>query len=1702
MVNWQHATLLEIHFFFGTMQTRSGKQISEQQSESRQVPVCINDHVDNLSCPGSHVSSSKSSLSRVTSAKSSLLRAQLKEKQLRQELELEKKLLKARHDVEMAELHVKLAADDEQNLEEYEGGSVIDNREQLERYVKDCAEMVGRDAPITIGKNAVVEKLDMPKVEMSYFDGNCTDYLRFTKEFEYYVENRVKDPGQRMLYLLHYCKGRAKAAIHECVILRPESAYARAKVILQDLFGEIHVIARNRIEDMIRSLRPVAEDGEALSRLSIQLQNCLIALTEMNYLSDLNSVTTLERIVRILPIAVRRNWARLADAKNQEGQEPSFQDLCHFVSTEARVARSRYGHLVSEGFNRPNAQVSINRQGRQGSTSFAIQGERTPALKRLCILCRSDHATASCQKFVGLDVRDRWSCVRRHRACFLCLEVGHRIDHCVSGIKCSKAHCSGKHHPLLHVEPIVNQVAEQATCAATMHYGTAVMLGVIPVKVRAHGKEIDTYAFLDNGSDVTLVTRDLLSSLGLEGTPSSMTLTTINGASQLQGNMCELEVASMDENEMIKLDRVFALPSLPVNAPSHSISQEARRWPHLQELPFRELDDKRVTMLIGCDVPEAHWVLDQRLGSRKQPYAIKTLLGWVLLGPLHGNTKRGTVNYARISEESIKDDIRRLYEAEFRDTEENEHSFSIEDRKAIELVTQSTVLEKGHYIIPLPWKDPAKVTDNNYVVAINRLLSLKRRLSRDKNLLARYVDGINTMLKNGYALPVPPEQLAANYRPRWYLPHHPVMNPKKPDKLRIVLDCAATFRGYSLNDKLYQGPDTIAELVGVLLRFREKPIAVVADIADMFMQVKVPVGDRGALRFLWWKNGCLDEEPQEFQMTAHPFGATSSPFCANFALRKTVEDFGCLYPETVRDIVRHNFYVDDCLACFEDVETASRFITDVSDLLSSAGFRLHEWIANRAEVLKSVTLKEPTPTSRLINGDTVKVERTLGLEWNSEIDCFVFPFKIPRKPVTRRGILSAVSSIFDPLGILSPLLLPAKLMLQSLCKQNMGWDQSLSSQNEEVWQNWIGAVERIAALRIPRCIGPSFDSENCTQQLHILCDASEVGYGAAAYVRVQSSDNKVYCNLLFAKARVAPLKAVTIPRLELVAAVLAIRLYEIIRRNTTVKFKSVYFWTDSMTVLYYIRDTSTRFSTFVANRLATIHHYSDPKQWYHVPTRDNTADLASRGTLKLEQLQRWLEGPRFLSKEEHQWPHAELCCIPETIELKKQTAAVQGLVRPDCITNLLRRYSKWTLLVKSFAWILRWKTFLVERFRKTGKELEVTGLLKLSEMRHATLEIIRSVQSEVYSNFDEIGTDRNYKGVNSLRKLCPIVKDGVLCVGGRLSYADISMANKHPAILPSKHIVTEILIQHYHAAEGHCGVHHVLASLRRSFWIVKGASTVKRVIGQCVECKRRSTLTCEQLMAPLPMARVQEGWYPFQFVGVDYFGPFFVKRGRGKEKRYGCLFTCLQIRAIHLEVAHSLTTESFIMSLLRFIARHGTPTDMYSDNGTNFVGANRELKELVNGWNQKKINDTLLSKEIQWHFQPPNASHRGGVWERMIRSVRAILQALCNEQNLNDESILTFMAEVERILNDRPLVPSTSDSRDNLALTPNHLLLVGRNISMETPSDTVQVYNSGWRQAMHLAALFWRRWKREYLPVLQTRQKWTTKSKNLSPGDW
>ena len=278
---------------------------------------------------------------------------------------------------------------------------------------------------------------------------------------------------------------------------------------------------------------------------------------------------------------------------------------------------------------------------------------------------------------------------------------------------------------------------------------------------------------------------------------------------------------------------------------------------------------------------------------------------------------------------------------------------------------------------------------------------------------------------------------------------------------------------------------------------------------------------------------------------------------------------------------------------------------------------------------------------------------------------------------------------------------------------------------------------------------------------------------------------------------------------------------------------------------------------------------------------------------------------------------------------------------------------------------------------------------------------------------------------------------------------------------------------------------------------------VRRVLSSCFDCKRRLQSPDSQKMSDLPYERVTPGEPPFTFVGVDYFGPFYVKRGRCMEKRYGVLFTCLAVRAVHIEVAHSLDTSSFINALRRFIARRGSPRVIRSDNGTNLTSGEKELREAIGGWNKSKIGEFLLQKEVRWVFNPPAASHMGGIWERMIRSVRKVFNALLKNQSPNDEGLSTLMCEVEAILNSRPLTKVSDDPNDLQALSPNHLLLL--RAGPECPpgifAKNDQFTQKRWRQVQYLSDMFWKRWTKEYLPSLQKRMKWSEFRRNIDAGD-
>ncbi|TWW61444.1 hypothetical protein D4764_04G0000910 [Takifugu flavidus] len=394
----------------------------------------------------------------------------------------------------------------------------------------------------------------------------------------------------------------------------------------------------------------------------------------------------------------------------------------------------------------------------------------------------------------------------------------------------------------------------------------------------------------------------------------------------------------------------------------------------------------------------------------------------------------------------------------------------------------------------------------------------------------------------------------------------------------------------------------------------------------------------------------------------------------------------------------------------------------------------------------------------------------------------------------------------------------------------------------------------------------------------------------------------------------------------------------------------------------------------------------------------------------------------------------------------------------------------------------------MEKYRSTMERRSVT----FEQLMTAEAEIIRYSQSQCFpEEIRALCSNKPVKKSSQLYRLDPMLQDGFLRVGGRLNRAAMPAETKHPVILSKHSRVAILILNEIHEKIGHSGRNYMLSQLRQRFWIPQATSAIRKIISKCTVCRRLRGQVGEQKMAPLLEDRLLPDKPPFTNVGIDYFGPFEVKRGQSTVKRYGVMFTCLTIRAVHIEVADSLDTSACINVLRRFISRRGQISIMRSDNGTNFVGAEKELREAVKNLDQSEMEKTMQERGIKWIFNSPAASHQGGIWERQIRTVRRILGALLKEQTLTDDSLQTFLCEVESIINGRPITSVSDDPCDIEPLTPNHLLL------MKTqPNMPPGIFNKDdlyarkrWRQVQYLADLFWRRWTREYLPLLQERQK-------------
>lgn len=1608
----------------------------------------------------------------------------------------------------------------------------------------------------------------LPKREIPLFDGDPLKYHTFIKAFENGVERNTTSNPDRLYFLEQHTKGHARELIRSCQHINPDSGYTRAKTLLKEHFGNEQKIAAAYLDKALSWPSIKTEDVRALQEYSLFLRGCCNAMQDVQYLHDLDMSSNMINIIRKLPYKLRDRWRSYAcDLQEQQQRRATFSDIANFIEKQVKILTDPvFGNIqdspaiTTKGNNKPKLQ------SRDKGASFATtvgtihnklqsaEREIKPPGRPACMLCGAGHTLANCAQLGKMAHEKRMNLLKEKGVCFSCLCTGHISKYCRQRISCTK--CSRKHPTVLHKE--TSQSPEQTEEDTASQVNTCVSSGltgagdqdcklpIVPVQVKAKKGStiVTTYAFLDQGSTAVFGTDSLMHKLQLTGRKGHILLRTMGQEKVVSSNMVSgLEVAVLDGDEFLELPKVYTQGSIPVYKGNIPTKRDIEKWPHLRHIHLPQIDSE-IELLIGTNVPRALEPLEVVCSVDGGPFATRTMLGWTVNGPLGGDSgdtvgcgqPHVTVN--RISVVNLEDLWQQQFKNDFPESSLDEQpAMSREDLKFMDSVNNSIKHVDGHYQIGLPLRHSPTCMPNNRKIVEQRLQHLKRKLQKDLKFFNDYNTFIKELLDRGYAEKVPEEELECRDGKVWYIPHHGVYHPTKR-KIRVVFDCGASFQGTSLNAQLMQGPDLTSTLIGVVTRFRKEPVVMMADIKAMFHQVRVAPDDTNLLRFLWWQDGDLLKQPAEYRMRVHLFGATSSPSCANYALRKCAEDYRHLYSQEAVNKLHHCFYVDDCLVSVATEEEAVLLHQELVSLCSEGGFSLTKWMSNRSAVLDVIPESHSAKCKEQLDMelDLVMVERVLGVEWSIQSDTFKFRVKVKDRPLTRRGILSTIASIYDPLGMLSPVVLTAKIILRDLCRREVGWDDVVPESISRKWTKLMQQLYLLDQFEVSRCLKPPHFGEICSAQLHHFCDASENGYGTVTYLVLKNKNLKLYCAFVMGKSRVAPLKSVTIPRMELIAATMASRMDMLWRKELQMDLVDSVFWTDSESVLKYIQNETSRYKIFVANRVSQILKASNAAQWRYVDTTRNPADIASRG-VKVEAFIKhptWLTGPAFLSHPESEWPVSpqKICPLsPEDPEVKGIAVVYAVKVEEESVSLLIQYFSSWIQLKKCVAWMLRIKDWLlacVKKRRKlllslaqsdlTREEQEVSvqrdmhefkrtivaGSLTVEDLEQAELAIVKYCQQKTFpEELLSLEKGQPVKTSSHLRKLCPQLQDGVLRIGGRLSKSAMPAEAKHPIILAKDLHVSELLLRHIHQQVGHGGRNYMLSKLREKYWITGASSAIRRVLSKCIICRRLNARPVYQQMADLPHDRVVPDEPPFTRVGVDYFGPFEVKSRRSMVKRYGVIFTCLAIRAIHIEVVPSLETDSFINALRRFTARRGQVREFRSDNGTNFIGAERELKCAIQQWNIRQINDVMLQKGVKWSFNPPTGSHHGGPWERLIRSVRKVLNATLKVQNLDEDGLHTVLCEAEAIINSRPITKASMDVNDLEALTPNHLLLL--NTSPLLPPGVFQptdmYVHRRWRQVQYMSDLFWKRWVKEYLPQLQERQKWTGARRNLVVGD-
>ena len=1614
--------------------------------------------------------------------------------------------------------------------------------------------------PITHTKNdsSMMEQLVMllskkdhlPCMEPDVFNGELLQFPTWIRSFESLIEPHATSDDEKLFYLGKYTGGEAKKVISGFLTLDGPDIYIKAKSALKRRYGEPYHIAQAYKTELSRwpSIKP--GDGPALRRFSDFLNHCRCAIETTKYLDSLNSADENQKLLKKLPRYLADRWNRIVDrwlfgteADREEhgdlyvGTFPPFAEFSKFIANESRIACgpgligiSNSNEKISYAENQRSKSARILATSTASGPSITSSASETATRKPYCNVCAADHFAEDCEMFRNMKIEERREVAKRKGFCFKCLRKGHLVK------ECRRTGSSLLFKDLPETKKSETKESKKSEEANAISYTIAVKNDeqfhspIVPVVIYHKdqpSKAVKTYALLDNQSNACFITDTLVKQFDVRREAVSLNLTTMSETKPIDSEIVHgLVIRGVEEENEVVLPGAYTRTTIPVEQEQIPKPETVKVWPHLKDVAekLQPFNNKwEVGLLIGFNCSAALLPREIVIAADDDPYAVRTILGWGVVGKIKpGTSVRSHFAFRTYVKEITPSQIKDMYDHDFNEVSQKGSPYSYEDQKFLKQMRDGIKQDNGHYELPLPFKNDNPKLSNNKSAAIKRFNGLRAKMLKNDQYRKDYLKFMNDLLEKKHAERVPDDELQNEQA--WYLPHHGVYHPKKPDKLRVVFDCSAEYRGDSLNKHLLQGPDQINSLTGVLCRFRQEKVAFVCDIEGMFHQVNVAPEHKDYLRFLW--SADIMSPPSEYRMTVHLFGATSSPGCAMFALRNTADEYEEECGKEAADFIRRNFYVDDGLKSTETVQEAKTLAQNAVTMCKNGGFTLHKFMSTHREVLQAIPAVYHAKDLQKLNlrCDKLPASRTLGVEWCVEEDEFQFHVEPKDHPITRRAILSTVSSVFDPLGLLSPFLLRGRIILQRICRDGCSWDDPVSDDLESEWNKWTEELSSLSQIHIPRCYKAKNSDKETEIELHHFSDASVKAYGQCSYLRIKDTNGNISVSLVMAKSRVNPTKTITVPRLELMAAALSVKVAGFLNEELDFRDVKHFFWTDSQVVLGYIANEARRFHVFVANRIQQIRNFSTPEQWHYVNTTMNPADLASRGMSATDMIGNvsWWKGPLFLQDEDLQLDkdhmNTELQAddpeVRQTVILSTHTENAQA---ESDLDDRLKYFSSWERARKAVAVCLKFKQkFLMRQVKKITPTNQQKGSyqpVNVTEMKAAETVMIKAAQEKEFHKeikmLQKMRSDRNdvrdrqrKLKDSKLFRLDPFLDDELIRVGGRVKRACLHRNVVHPIIIPNNSYIAKLLIAHFHEKTRHMGTNTTLSEIRASgYWILSGRSLVAAHVQKCVMCKKLRGKTQLQKMADLPEDRLEPS-PPFTYSAVDLFGPFYVKEGRSERKRWGAMFVCMMSRAVHIEVVNALSTDSFINAYRRFVSRRGPIRQLRCDRGTNFVGAKNEL-------DSEKIRQKLSADDCDYFdfkMNFPHASHMGGAWERMIRSARNALSSLLALQpcTLDDELLHTLLVEAEAIVNSRPLTYINTTDASEEPLTPMQLLTLKSKVVYPPPGAFMKedLYcRKRWRKVQYLATQFWRRWISEIIPTLQERRKWQKPEQNLKPGD-